>query len=149
MNSWTELQFANCSVNSPIRIHVFRTKLPGGVVVRALDFRLKRSRVRISAVPLSANNQQITFNLQLPRNDSLNDELCHKNKLKASQYSQTESQSASQASTCIVEYYTNHIITRMSIQTAGLAFGGNSVCSYRVRGVDGSCANTIRYEMLF
>jgi len=28
----------------------------GGVVVRALDLRLKRSRVRISAVPLSVNN---------------------------------------------------------------------------------------------
>ena len=29
---------------------------PGGVVVRALDLRPKRSRVRISAVPLSGNN---------------------------------------------------------------------------------------------
>ena len=29
---------------------------PGGVMVRALDLRLKRSRVRISAVPLSGNN---------------------------------------------------------------------------------------------
>ena len=29
---------------------------PGGAMVRALDLRLKRSRVRISAVPLSGNN---------------------------------------------------------------------------------------------
>ena len=29
---------------------------------------------------------------------------------------------------------------RISIQTAGLAFGGTGLCSYRVRGVDGSCA---------
>jgi len=29
---------------------------------------------------------------------------------------------------------------RIRIQTAGLAFGGTGLCSYRVRGVDGSCA---------
>ena len=29
---------------------------PGGVVVRALDVRLRRSRVRFPAVPLSGNN---------------------------------------------------------------------------------------------
>ena len=29
---------------------------PGGAVVRALDLRLKRSRVRISAFPLSGKN---------------------------------------------------------------------------------------------
>jgi len=34
----------------------------------------------------------------------------------------------------------NHIITRIRIQTAGLAFGGTGLCSYRVRGIDGSCA---------
>jgi len=34
----------------------------------------------------------------------------------------------------------NHIITRISIQTAELAFSGTGLCSYRVRGVDGSCA---------
>ena len=33
-----------------------------------------------------------------------------------------------------------HIITRFSLQTAGLAFGGTGLCSYRVRGVEGSCA---------
>ena len=32
------------------------------------------------------------------------------------------------------------MITQISIQTAGLAFGGTGLCSYRVRGVDGSCA---------
>ena len=42
--------------------------------------------------------------------------------------------------TSLVECYRNHIITRISIQTAGLAFGGTGLCSYRVRGVDGSCA---------
>jgi len=33
-----------------------------------------------------------------------------------------------------ISYY-NHTITRFSIQTAGLAFGGTGLCSYRVRGV--------------
>jgi len=32
------------------------------------------------------------------------------------------------------------MITRISIQTAGLAFGGTGLCTYRVTGVDGSCA---------
>jgi len=36
--------------------------------------------------------------------------------------------------------YSNHMITRISIQTAGLAFGGTGLCSYRVRGVGGICA---------
>ena len=36
--------------------------------------------------------------------------------------------------------YSNHTTTRINIQTAGLAFGGTGLCSYRVRGVDGSCA---------
>ena len=38
------------------------------------------------------------------------------------------------------------IITRISIQTAGLAFGGTGLCSYRVRGVDGSCAKHVTVE---
>ena len=38
------------------------------------------------------------------------------------------------------ECYSNHIITRISIQTAGLAFGGTGLCTYRVRGADDSCA---------
>jgi len=41
---------------------------------------------------------------------------------------------------------TNHIITRISIQTAGLAFGGTGLCSYRVRGADGSCAEHLTVE---
>jgi len=32
-----------------------------------------------------------------------------------------------------------HII-RITIQTAGLAFGATGLCSYHVRGVEGSCA---------
>jgi len=40
----------------------------------------------------------------------------------------------------------NHITTRISIQTAGLAFGGTCQCSYRVRGVDGSCAKHLTVE---
>ena len=32
------------------------------------------------------------------------------------------------------------------VQTAGLAFGGTSVCSYRVRGVDGRCADHLTVE---
>ena len=35
---------------------------------------------------------------------------------------------------------------RISIQTAGLAFGGTGLCSYRVRGVDGSCAKHLTIE---
>ena len=42
--------------------------------------------------------------------------------------------------------YSNHITTRFSIQTAGLAFGGTGLCSYRVRGVDGSCAEHLTVE---
>ena len=40
----------------------------------------------------------------------------------------------------------NHITTRISIQTAGLAFGGTGLCTYRVRGVDGSCAQHLTVE---
>ena len=40
----------------------------------------------------------------------------------------------------------NTIITRFSIQTAGLAFGGTGLCSYRVRGVGGSCAEHLTVE---
>ena len=36
--------------------------------------------------------------------------------------------------------YSNQKITRISIQTTGLAFGGSGLCSYHVRGVDGICA---------
>jgi len=43
--------------------------------------------------------------------------------------------------------YYNHTITRFSIQTAGLAFGGTGLCSYRVsRGVGGSCAEHLTVE---
>ena len=35
---------------------------------------------------------------------------------------------------------------RITIQTAGLAFGGTGLCSYRVRGVDGSCAKHLTVE---
>ena len=39
-------------------------------------------------------------------------------------------------------------MTRISrpIQTAGLAFGGTGLCSYRVRGVGGSCAEHLTVE---
>jgi len=42
-----------------------------------------------------------------------------------------------------------HII-RISIQTAGLAFGATGLCSYHVRGVEGSCAKhlTIEFSMV-
>ena len=46
----------------------------------------------------------------------------------------------------LVECYSNHMITRISIQTAGLAFGGTGLCSYRVRGVGGSCAEHLTVE---
>ena len=46
----------------------------------------------------------------------------------------------------LVECYYNRIITRFSIQTAGLAFGGTGLCSYRVRGVSGSCAEHLTVE---
>ena len=46
----------------------------------------------------------------------------------------------------LVEFYSNHIITRVSIQTAGLAFGGTGLCSYRVTDVDGICAKHLTIE---
>ena len=36
--------------------------------------------------------------------------------------------------------------TRFSIQTAGLAFGGTGLCSYRVRGVGGIYAEHLTVE---
>ena len=43
-----------------------------------------------------------------------------------------------------------HIMTRIRIQTAGVAFGrcgtGTGLCSYRVRGVDGICAEHLTVE---
>jgi len=46
----------------------------------------------------------------------------------------------------LAECYSNHITTRICIQTAGLAFGGTGLCSCRVRGVDGSCAEHLTVE---
>ena len=46
----------------------------------------------------------------------------------------------------LVDCYSNHITTRISIQTAGLAFGGTGLCSCRARGVDGSCAKHLTVE---
>jgi len=46
----------------------------------------------------------------------------------------------------LVECYCNHIITQIRIQTAGLAFGGTGLCSCRVRGVGGSCAEHLTVE---
>ena len=40
----------------------------------------------------------------------------------------------------------NRTITRFSIQTSGLAFGVTGLCSYRVRGVGGSCAEHLTVE---
>ena len=45
----------------------------------------------------------------------------------------------------MVECYSYHIMTRISIQ-AGLAFGGTGLCSYRVRCVDGICAEHLTVE---
>ena len=39
---------------------------PGGVVVTALDLRLKRSRVQILAVPLSGNNLEQVVHTRVP-----------------------------------------------------------------------------------
>ena len=42
-----------------------------------------------------------------------------------------------------------HIITRIRISNAGVAFGRHrGVCSYRVRGVDGSCAKHLTVKSL-
>ena len=38
------------------------------------------------------------------------------------------------------------IITRVRIPTAGLAFDRSGRCSYRVRGVEGSCAKHLTIE---
>jgi len=46
----------------------------------------------------------------------------------------------------LVDCYSNHITTRISIQTAVLAFGGTGLCSYRVRGVGGSCPKHLTVE---
>ena len=46
----------------------------------------------------------------------------------------------------IVECYTYHIITPVIIHPAGLPFGGTGLCTYRVRGVDGSCAKRLTVE---
>ena len=46
----------------------------------------------------------------------------------------------------LVECYSNHIITQISIQTTGLTFSGTGLCSYCVRGVDGSCAKDLTVE---
>jgi len=48
--------------------------------------------------------------------------------------------------TDLVECYYNHTLTRFSIQTAGLAFGGTGLCSYRVRVVGGSYAEHLTVE---
>jgi len=45
-----------------------------------------------------------------------------------------------------VECYSNHTTTRIRIQTAGLAFDGTGLCSYRVRGVDVSSAKHLTVE---
>jgi len=37
-------------------------------------------------------------------------------------------------------------LLHISIQTAGLALGGTGLCSYRVRSVDGSCAEHLTVE---
>ena len=42
--------------------------------------------------------------------------------------------------------YSYHIITRISIQTDGLAFGGTGLCSYHVRSADGSYAKHLTVE---
>jgi len=49
---------------------------------------------------------------------------------------------------CLVECYSrpNHTTTRISIQTAGLAFGGTGLCSCRARDVVGSCAKHLTVE---
>jgi len=46
----------------------------------------------------------------------------------------------------VITGYSNHMITRISIQTTGLAFGGNGRCSYLVRGVGDSCAKHVTVE---
>jgi len=38
------------------------------------------------------------------------------------------------------------MLTRISIRTAGVAYDSTSLCSYRDRGVDGSCAKHLTVE---
>ena len=40
----------------------------------------------------------------------------------------------------------SNIITRISIQTAGVAFGGTGLCSHHATGVDISCAKHLSVE---
>ena len=49
----------------------------------------------------------------------------------------------------VIMHCINLLITRISIQTAGLAFGGTGLCSYRVRGVDGICAEHLSGRILY
>jgi len=65
-----------------------------------------------------------------------------KNRTRVGQYQKKHSPTQA----ALVECYSNHIITQISIQTAGLAFGGTGLCSYRVRGVDSSCAKHLTVE---
>ena len=53
---------------------------------------------------------------------------------------------ASEGEASLVKCYSNHIITRISIQTAGLAFSGTVLCSFHVRSIDSSCAEYLTVE---
>jgi len=57
----TDLELAFCT-------RIF--EWPGGVIVRTLDLRFKRSRVRISAVPLSGNNPGQVVHTRVPLSSS-------------------------------------------------------------------------------
>jgi len=46
-------------------------------------------------------------------------------------------------------YLTYHILTRINIQTTGLAFGGTGLCSYRVRDVDNSLCKAFNCKILY
>jgi len=54
------------NVELPLTLRPHRIVWPGGVVVTALDLRLKRSPVRISAVPVSGNNLGHVVHIHMP-----------------------------------------------------------------------------------
>ena len=46
----------------------------------------------------------------------------------------------------IISVCCHYCVVCITIQTAGVAFGGTGLCSYRVGGVDGSCAKPLTVE---
>ena len=88
-----------------------------------------------NTVPITLAGSYLLVSIQLTTNAE-----------KLSDYSQqvicTQTRCWQQWNACSI----NHTTTRIRIQTAGLAFSGTGLCSCRVRGVDGCCAEHLTVE---